>query len=384
VTGSRTIRLLHVVQNLNFGGMERLIAGMIQHADRDQFDVHLLALGYLGHFSEGLDRFATLHVARPMSKLSMLRPSSLADDIRSIAPDVVHSHGGVWYKASLAARMAGVPAVLHTDHGRRSPDPALHRFLDRRASSRTDVVVAVSERLGGQLRHIVTDPSRIRVIPNGVDTDTYMPKGDDGVFRAAIGIPADVPIIGSIGRLEHIKGYDLMIRAFAALQRSKTLATPRPVLVLIGDSADPAQRANLEQLAAELGVSDSIRFLGWRSDVESAHRSFAFFTMSSRSEGTSVSLLEAMSAGLCPIVTDVGGNAAVLGPTLVHRLIPTESPDALAAAWEEALANSERRATDATAARRRVMDHFSLNAMVRSYEAAYQSLAARGAATGSR
>jgi glycosyltransferase involved in cell wall biosynthesis len=94
--------------------------------------------------------------------------------------------------------------------------------------------------------------------------------------------------------------------------------------------------------------------------------------MSSRSEGTSVSLLEAMSAGLCPVVTDVGGNAAVLGEALRHRLVPAERPDLLAAAWRAALVDPDRREADAIRARERVLEASGLDAMVRAYEALYE------------
>ncbi len=98
------------------------------------------------------------------------------------------------------------------------------------------------------------------------------------------------------------------------------------------------------------------------------------FTMSSRSEGTSVSLLEAMAAGLCPVVTDVGGNAAVLGEELRHRLVPPEAPEALAAAWRAALNDPACRAADARAARRRVEARFGVDVMVRQYETTYEGL----------
>ncbi len=119
-------------------------------------------------------------------------------------------------------------------------------------------------------------------------------------------------------------------------------------------------------------MADRVHFLGWRDDVQELHAAFTVFTLASRSEGTSLGLLEAMSAGLCPVVTHVGGNAATLGGTLRHRLVPAERPDALATAWLDALADHSRRETDARAARARVEEAYHLDAMVRSYEALYQ------------
>jgi glycosyltransferase involved in cell wall biosynthesis len=111
--------------------------------------------------------------------------------------------------------------------------------------------------------------------------------------------------------------------------------------------------------------------VGWRSDIERITRAFTIFAMSSHSEGTSVSLLEAMSSGLCPVVTDVGGNSIVLGAELSHRLVRPNDPEALARALTDALRNEELRERDARAARARVVDDFGLEAMVRRYETLY-------------
>ena len=101
---------------------------------------------------------------------------------------------------------------------------------------------------------------------------------------------------------------------------------------------DGSERTALEESAGHLGRHvRGLHLIGWRDDIHDLHRAFCLFTMSSRSEGTSVSLLEAMSAGLCPVVTDVGGNAAVLGRELAHRLVPGQDPAALADAWMDAL-----------------------------------------------
>lgn len=368
MTNSR-IRVLHMVNNLNYGGLERVVAEMVQRTDAARFDTHVLALGYMGHFGEGLGGFATLHVAEPMPKWSILYPRNLARQIADVAPDVVHLHSGVFYKASLAASLAKVPYRLFTDHGRRSPEPWTDRAIDRRASRRVNMIVAVSDKLREHLATFIPDPSRICVIPNGVDTERYSPKIDDGEFRREIGIAADVPVIGSIGRLEPIKGYAVMIEAFARLRATWT-ASPAPVLVLVGDGSE---RQALEQSAAALGISDSVYFVGWRSDIERITRAFTLFSMSSHSEGTSISLLEAMSAGLCPVVTNVGGNAAVLGPELAHRLIRAADPEKLAAALADALLDSAKRERDAHAARERVVQNFGLDAMVRGYESLYSA-----------
>jgi len=372
VRSPRRLRLLHVVDNLNYGGMERIIAELVRRADRDRFDVHVMGVSYLGHFAEGLTDIATLHVAQPMSRLSILRPASLARDIGAIAPDVIHIHSGVWFKAARAAAMAGVPTRVYTDHGRQHPDPWLNRTLDRTASARTHHVVAVSDALRDHMRRFVADPRRLTVIRNGVDTAHFAPHERDGSLHAELGLDPATPIIGSVGRLEPVKGYEVAVAAFARLLSTWDRA-PKPALVLIGDGSE---RQRLESDAARLGIANHVFFRGWRTDIERHLSEFDVFTMSSHSEGTSVSLLEAMSSGLCPVVTRVGGNAAVLGQPLAHRLVPPDDPEALASAWRDALTDPAARARDARAARQRVLDDYSLDAMVRAYEALYVAPAA--------
>jgi glycosyltransferase involved in cell wall biosynthesis len=349
--------------------MERLLADIVRRSDPARFESHVLALEYLGRFAEGLDRWATLHEGPEMSRLSLVRPAALASTVREIAPDVVHLHSGVWYKASLAARMAGVPRVLHTEHGRHQPDPWVARFLDGLAARRTDVAVAVSSSVADILdRNVVRGRCRIEVILNGVDTESHAPRPRDPATLEDLDIGPDVQVLGSVGRLEPVKGYDVMVAAFARLLEGWTDG-PAPVLVLTGDGSEMPR---LKRDVARAALQDHVRLLGWRDDIQELLSCFSLFTMSSHSEGTSVSLLEAMSSGLFPVVTDVGGNAEVLGPGLEHGLVPPADPGLLAAAWRGALRDPARLRRDGAVARERIVRDYSLDRMVRAYERIYE------------
>lgn len=366
-------RILHVIHGLVHGGMERVLVDLIERSDAERFESHVLALEMLGPLAEELAPYAPVHRSVPLSRWTMLWPDRLARQIRAIAPDVVHTHGRVWYKASLAARLAGVRRIVHTDHGRGNPDPWVQRRLDRSAAARTDVVVAVSQALAAHLRRrVVGAHPRIDVITNGVDTERYRPRADDGIVRARFAIPADAPVIGTVGRFDPIKAYDMMVEAFARLLAAWPAgAGPRPVLMFVGDGSE---RALIEATADRLGVREQVRVTGLVSDVSMYHPTLSLFSLSSHSEGTSISLLEGMSAGVCPVVTDVGGNRACLGAGLDHRLVPARDPAALAAAWLAALADPERRAADARTARAHVERNFALRRTVARYMELYDSL----------
>ena len=183
MTPAGRVRVLHVVQNLNYGGMERVLAAIVTNLDPERFEPHVLALQYLGAFSSELRGAAPLHQGDRLPRWSLLWPRALARQIRRIAPDVVHTHSGVWYKASRAARMAGVSRVVHTDHGRRWPEPRFDAAIDRRAARHTDVIVAVSEPLAARLHALlgeITTP--IEVISNGIDRQRSIHLFEDGIL----------------------------------------------------------------------------------------------------------------------------------------------------------------------------------------------------------
>ncbi|HEX4632717.1 MAG TPA: glycosyltransferase [Gemmatimonadales bacterium] len=366
---TRRLKVLQMVLDLEAGGLERLVADLVRGIDRSRFDVELLALSHLGREAEGLEAVAPVHTCRSLPLISLVWPRRVATAIRHIAPDIVHSHSGVWYKASRAARLAGVPRVIHTDHGRRHvPDYRRDRFFDRKSARRTDIVVAVSDPLARHMANGLVDPAKVRVIRNGVDTKTFAPHPDDGVLRAAWGIAPGRPVITTIGRFDPIKRYDLMIEAFAHLVKTGDWPAA-PALVIAGEGPDEGL---LRHRMAEVGLSaDDVKLPGWVRNVHPLLALTTVFSLSSESEGTSVSLLEAMSAGICPVVTNVGGNGQVLGEALQHRLVPFGDARAMADAWRVALADPAARERDAGAARRRVEDVYSLDAMVRAYERLY-------------
>jgi glycosyltransferase involved in cell wall biosynthesis len=360
-------KVLHVILDLKYGGMQRLLLALLSRLDREAFEVEVLVLDPESHLVEEMAAICPVHVMGRMERGSMLRPRRLAKKIATISPDIVHTHSGTWYKVSLAARMAGVPSIIYTDHGRQHPDPRIGRFLDSRASRRTTAIVSVSETVRSQLRRFVSQPEDISVILNGVDCDFFCPGELTRDERCELGLPESSLILGSIGRLEPVKGYDIMIDALGEL-RAALPDGEMPVLVIVGDGSESGP---LRERVERQNLGEQVLFFGWRDDIPDLLRAFDVFSLSSRSEGTSLSLLEAMSSGVCPVVTDVGGNAAVLGPDLAHGLVPPEDPVALAGAWLRVLRDAASRKKDARTARDRVVTKFSLTVMAEAYEKLY-------------
>jgi glycosyltransferase involved in cell wall biosynthesis len=361
--------VVHVVLNLEAGGLERLVVELANRVDPARVESHVLALQYAGRHAEELRDSSMMHVSPRMSKWSMLYPRTLARTLRTFAPDVVHSHSGAWFKAARAARLAGVSRVVHTDHGRVIPDTLNARVTDALAARQTDVVVSVSDPLAQVLHESLrVSAPKLRVIRNGVDTDRFAPSSADIVQRQ-LGINPAAPVIGSAGRFDPVKAYDVLLDAFCRLRASWEGGVP-PVLVLAGDGPE---RARLESLRAAIPeeIRRDVYFVGWWRRVHELLNAFDVFALASHSEGTSVSLLEAMSAGVCPVVTAVGGNPDVLGDGLKHRLVSPGDAVGLADGLLFALKQHGRRTGDGMRARDRVQMAFSMNAMVRQYETLY-------------
>jgi glycosyltransferase involved in cell wall biosynthesis len=295
-----------------------------------------------------------------------LRAPALVSWLKADRPDVVHTHSGAWLKGARAARTAGVPAVVHTVHGLLDHEPWYSDFLKRRAAACSDAVVAVSE----DLRSYLLSRTRLAAadvltIPNGIDTRLFSPGPST---RAELVADSEGRfVIGCVARLSHVKNHELLLRAFHEAHRVHS----DMLLVLVGDGP---LRGDCEALARDLGIADSVRFEGDRQSIPKWYRCFDAFALASRSEGTSMSILEAMASG-CPVVaTDVGGNAALIGDT--GLLVSSGDAPALAAALVSVRSSPETARRMSAASRQRVMELFSQRVMVDRYEALYRHLLA--------
>lgn len=376
----RPIRVVQSVLDLEAGGLERIVADLVRHLDPARFELHVLALRFLGRHAEGLERFATLHVAPPLPRWTMLWPRPIEIMLRRIAPDVVHSHSGAWYKTALAADRAGVGGIVHTEHGRPEHDPWSGRAIEYVASRRTTALVAVSRNLGELMARSISTRCRIEVIPNGVDCEVFTPGRPSTAWRERLELSPTTPVIGCIARLDPIKDFPMLIEALALLRRDWP-AGESPVLVLAGDGPE---RERIMALAERWRLVDAVHLVGWVGETVGLYPLFDVFTLSSRSEGTSVALLEAMSCGVCPVVTAVGGNPAVLGPELRAMLVPSGAAAQLADRWRGVLLDHPARRRLADIARERVIAEFSLASMVERHASLYAALSSGASAPASR
>jgi len=378
-TANNRLRILHVTATTT-GGVGLLILFLVRHLDPRAFELAVaFGRGYLldRSFDEAGVTVHTLSTSRRIGIGSVFKGTLEVYRILSRGHyDIVQSHtslGGVIGR--LAGWAARTPVVLWTVHGlgAHAGHPAWKRALLRSVESVldwfTDHYVAVSEDLREQgVRAGIYRADKVTVIPNGLQTDHLPRTFDSAAKRNALGIPEDSPVIGTITRLEPQKANEVFVRAVARVIRR----VPNLVTLIAGDGP---QRAELEDLVARLGLTESVRFLGWRDDAVELLGALDIFCMSSRWEGCPMVLLEAMAMGRPVVATDIGGVREIVVNAETGLLVKPEDPEALAEAVLRLLEADAERATMGAAGKRRVEQHFGSDGMLAAYARLYRDLA---------
>jgi glycosyltransferase involved in cell wall biosynthesis len=365
------LRIEIVLPTLDLGGMETLTCNLAVELARRDHVVGVTCLqsegGPLAQKLRDAGIEATL-VSCPGIRSNFLSDPLLKSHFASRSPDVVHTHNGVWNKAAVAARAAKVPAVVNTLHGLSLGEPRYYDGLRWWASRYTDHIAAVSEPLR---HHLIASskvaPAKIRVLPNGIDTVCFAPGNATGGLRRRLGISGTVPLVGCVARLDPVKNHSTLISAFARVSK----LCPDAHLAIIGDGP---LRGELENQTRATGLSDIIHFIGEIADPVDLYRDLDLFALSSLYEGTSISILEALSSGTPVVATNVGGNYALLDSGRCGLLVPSSDPYALAGTIASILLNAPLREKLSADGRAWVTATYSLEAMVGKYERLYYDL----------
>ncbi len=379
-------RVLHVVISLQPGGLEKLVAEWTLQRNRSAPGSTVVCCLDSTAAGESVARdlpMVCLDSDRSRFPWDRNAVRRLRDVCRGrhadaqAAFDVVHSHNlAAWQYAALANRRTGVRHV-HTEHG--SPPCSARlmgrwriRWLDRQ----TDHMVAVSEATAAELvRCHGLRRDRLTVIPNGIPVHEKT-TAHDGLrrrVRAEFDLSENALVLGSVGRLAPIKGYDRLIAMFSDVrQRLQQMADPVRAdvyLLLVGDGPE---RSALQQLAVDHGVQDRIRFAGHREDARELLSAMDLFLLPSRGEGLSLALLEAMAAGVPVLVADAGDSRRVIADGAAGILLP-DSTQSWPRVIAEQLAERNSPATKQriAAAVQRGRNHYTLEKTLEEYERVY-------------
>lgn len=289
--------------------------------------------------------------------------------VRAHRPSLIVTHllGSTVY-GGLLSLITGIPVIgiLHGPTDFRNPGRfvAMKRWLLGRCSA----LVAVSTSTRDALIDFGVSEGNIELVANGVDTDQYVP-GARSDLRDQLGIAAHELIVGAVGNIRTPKAYDVLLRAAAMVVHEN----PRVHFAVVGDGNEK-QMQPLLALLEQLGLRDRFRFLGFRKSSAELFHNFDIFVSSSRSEGLSLSFLEAMATARAIVATRSGGPQEALVDGRSGLLVPTENPAALAQALLRVAADPALRAELGAHARARVESDFSLAATLQKYRLIYGRL----------
>jgi glycosyltransferase involved in cell wall biosynthesis len=315
-------------------------------------------------------------------RLPMLgREISPADDFRALAevvriarefrPDIVHTHlAKAGTIGRIAARIAGARAVVHTYHGtvfRGYFGGAKSRVfveIEKALSHLTTRIVAITPSQRRDLIELgIGDERKVVEIPLGLDLAPFLDAPDSNVARGRLGLPPDVPIVAIVARLVPVKNVGLFLRAMAKV------SAPAVALVV----GDGELRRDLEAESATLGLTPRCRFVGWQSDLSAVYAAADVVALTSRNEGSPVSIIEAMAAGRAVVCTAVGGVPDLVRPG-TGVLVAPDDDEALSAALSDLLSAPARRAELGAAARRSVYPAYDASRLIADMTRLYDGL----------
>jgi len=384
--------VLHIITQFDRGGSARDTFHTVMGHDRRRFRVGLVYGGTKGLTLAEAELVAADLKSLRQADVALFEIPTLMREIRPLQdaratlalwrllrrerPSLVHTHtskaGAV---GRLAAWLARVPAVIHTPHGHvfyGYYGPVMSKLIclaERALAKITDRIVTLTDR--GAQEHVqfkIAGPAKFVTIPSGVVLSTFRSLHVDPVLkRKALGLPAEGPVVGTVGRLVPVKGHAWLLRSIPFVLTE----FPAAHFVLVGDGP---LREELTWLAEELGIGRHVTFLGTREDVPECLTAFDLFVFPSLNEGMGLALIEAMVLGLPVVATTVGGIPDIVVDGETGTLVPPCDERALAAALVGLLQDPHRRRMYGEAARRRVDKRFDVVSAVRAIEALYETV----------
>lgn len=360
------IKILHLTYHMGIGGTEQVIYQLVEHADENLFDNSIVCIeGEVGPIGQKLQQASTVfHVFNRAPGFDTGLIKSVRGLIKSNQTDVIHCHQYSPYVYGVLAALFTDTKVIFTEHGRFHPDRYSwkRRIINPMLNSATFAVTAISEATRDALAHYEWFPKKsIKVIYNGIQASHSI---DNFQHRDELDLTREHLVFGTITRFDTIKNLPMMVRAFAIVYKR----TPNARLLLVGDGEE---RANIEKLAVQLGVAHAVIFTGFQTDTKKYMSMIDIYILSSFSEGTSMTLLEAMSLSKCCVVTAVGGNVEIIKDQQSGLVVESDNTEQLAESLTKLTEDHQLRQRLGAAAKQRFDEKFDLNQMIEAFKQLY-------------
>ena len=377
-------RILFLTSSLRMGGAENHLLNLCRFMKSKG---HELAVCTLSPEEDGLESSLIVEGVElnriPITSLSSIffpgKIASLKLIVRRFDPDLLHAH--LFHGEELAwiaSHFTRAPLVA-TRHSSGLEFKGRKRLVARFMRHRFQAVIAVSGEAVNEARSLGYREDAIRLIPNAIDTNRFRPLGDEErvKLRAALlrkffpGVVEEIPIVGSAGRLKSVKNFPLLVKLAARFGAGEG-RDHAPRFLIFGDGSE---RQNLSRLIEEQDAGEMIALAGHSDRMEELYPLFDLFLLASRSEGTPLALLEAMSCRVACIASDVGGVGAAIGSA--GMTVQPGDEEGFASAIRALIEEPQLRAELARKARVRVLERHDMSAWGESTLDVYRSLLER-------
>ena len=362
---------MHFIDHLAMGGAERALVQLATRVDPARFRTSVACFDQSAFGDELAAHQCRVHLLHKRRAFDLALLLALVRLLRRERVALLHCHDlqSATY-GCLAGLVARVPTLYTVQGAVAYSMPRARRLFPWLGRLHRRIVFVARYLQETAVAGYGIRPHRTAVIPNAADVAALRPRPRDPAIARSIGIgPAD-PVVGTVGNLRPVKDHATLVRAFALVAQR----IPNAKLLVVGEGD---QRPALEALVGELGLQRAVQLLGTRGDVPDLLPQFDVFAVSSKSEGLSLAIVEAMACELPVVATRVGGNPDTVVDGETGVLVPPGDEAALAQALVELLQDPGRRRRLGSAGRRRAEAEFSLSSMVERYEALYASILER-------
>ena len=381
----KKIKIAEVITRMDWGGSPDTVRLLCERLNPEIYDVRLIC-GPTVHPSKETGNFFKefkdniFYIPHLMRSINIFKDSlaifSLYRLFRKEKFDIVHTNtakAGVLGR--IAARIAGVPAIVHSSHGHNFYGyfgPITSKMvviLERFMTHFTDKIIALTELEKKDLVAFkVTQPEKIIVINSGLELDNYRkPIIDVQDKRSELKIEQNMSVVGMISRLEPVKGPEYLVQA----ARLVIEGVPRVKFLIVGEGS---LRNKLESQCKKMGILDKFIFAGWREDISQILCVLDILVLSSLNEAVGKVLIEAGACGVPVVATRVGGVPEIVKDNQTGILVPPKDADSLAQAIILLLEDRERRQNMGETAKKWVDDKFSAHRMVERISSLYSDM----------
>ncbi|WP_260679242.1 glycosyltransferase [Thalassomonas sp. M1454] len=364
------INILHITYDMRIGGTEQVINNLISGADKQNFSMSVLCIeSPLGPFSEPLiQQGIQIHQLNRKPNFDFDLVIKIRKIIKEHDIHIVHCHQYTpWVYGALAAFKQA--KVVFTEHGRFYPDSSSlkRKVVNPIMAKLTDSVTAISQATKNALvTYEFLSKKTIKVIYNGIKPLQVEDKEVEEL-RLKLDISEQTIVLGTVARLDPIKNHPMMLKAFKAALNNH----PKIKLIIIGDGEG---RAEIESIISELKLQQNVILTGYIPSPKAYIALIDIYLLSSFSEGTSMTLLEAMSLAKPCIVTNVGGNPEVVIDNKTGLVCPSDDQYKFSDAMAKLIEEKELCSSMSYAAKQRFEDTFTTSSMVDKYQKLYKNL----------